>query len=76
MCSLNTLLAKQFVEGTFREGEQPTARRCNYERLAERNSQTHEVQKDRWAVWGGSLNNKLTTYLLRVQEAAIKESEI
>ena len=32
--------------GIFGEGEQPTAVTCNYERLAERNSQT-----DRWAVF-------------------------
>jgi len=36
--------------GIFSEGEQPTAVTCNYERLAERNSQTRRVQPDRWAL--------------------------
>jgi hypothetical protein len=39
--------------GIFSESEQPTAVTCNYERLAERNSQTHRVPKDQLAVWGG-----------------------
>ena len=37
--------------GIFGEGEQPTAVTCNYERMAERNGQTHRVKTDRWAVW-------------------------
>jgi len=56
--------------GIFGEGEQPTAVTCNYKRLAERNSQTDRV---------GCLslnNNKLTTYLLGVQEAAMREGEV
>jgi hypothetical protein len=35
------------------EGEQPSAVTGNYKRLAERNSQTHRVQTDRWTVWAG-----------------------
>jgi hypothetical protein len=31
----------QFPAGIFGEGEQPSDVTCNYERLAERNSQTH-----------------------------------
>jgi hypothetical protein len=63
--------------GIFDEVEQPTAMMCNYKRFAERNSQTHRVQTDRWAVWDGSLkSNILTTYLLRVQVAAMREHKI
>ena len=39
--------------GIFGECEQPSAVTGNYERLAERNSQTHRVQTDRRTVWAG-----------------------
>jgi len=44
------------IAGIFDKVEyfgQPTAVTCNYERLAERNSQKHRVQTDPWTVWGG-----------------------
>ena len=39
--------------GILSECEKPAAVTCNYERLAERNSQTHGVKTERRAVWAG-----------------------
>jgi hypothetical protein len=64
------------LAGIFGEGEQLTAMTCNYKRLAERNSQTQGSDGPVGCQGWLSLDNKLTTYLLGVQEAAMKESEI
>ena len=59
-----------YLAGIFGEGEQPTAVTCNYER----NSQTHGSDGPVGCL---ALNsNKLTTYLLAVQEAAMTEGEM
>jgi len=64
----------QFPAGIFGEGEQPTAVTCNYERLAERNSQTHG--SDVPLGWLALNSNTLTTYLLGVQESAMRTGEM
>jgi hypothetical protein len=62
---------------------QPTAVTCNYERLAERNSRhtlytKFRVLMDWTAVWGGfhSTAINFTTYLLDVQETAMRECKM
>ena len=44
----------QEYSGEVENFVQPTAVTRNYERLAERNNQTHRVKTDRCGVWGGS----------------------
>jgi hypothetical protein len=75
--SLQDYLAKVNILG------QPTAVTCSYERLAERNSQTHTMHRMQGSNgpegclgWLSSNSNNFTTHLLDVQDTATREREM